>query len=34
MDKKLQLFKTVNKWILDKNIIYARKKSMLQYYRL
>ena len=34
MDKKLQLFKIVNKWILDKHIIYVCKKSMLKYYRL
>ena len=34
MDKKLQLFKIVNKWILDKNIVYACKKSVLKYYRL
>ena len=34
MDKKLQLSLIVNKWILDKNIIYACKKSMLKYYRL
>ena len=29
MDKKLQLFKIVNKWILNKNIIYARKNLCL-----
>ena len=35
MDKQLQLFYLVNKWILDKKILYMRaKKSMLKYYRL
>ena len=29
----MQLFLIVNKWILDKHIIYACKKSMLKYYR-
>ena len=30
MDKKLQLFQIVNKWILDKNMIYACKKIYVE----